>query len=79
MLAISELIGTAFAILLTAWLFFLSPAKKLFIEPDFLYLFFKNYLDWIMRVFAVISVFGLVLGMALIGLYMSRRKERSRK
>ena len=79
MIAISDIIGTVFAAALTAFLIIWSPAKRLFIEPDYLYLFFKNYMDWMVQVFAVISVFGLVLGMALIGVYMSRRKERSRK
>ena len=79
MLAISDLVGTAFLGILTASLLIWSPAKKLFIEPDYLYLFFKNYIDWIARTFAVISVFGLVLGMALFGVYLSRQKERGRR
>ena len=76
MIAISELVGTAFAGILTVLLLWLNPAKHLFIEPDYLYLFFKNHVDWMIRVLSVITVFGLVFGMSLIGIYFSRRKEK---
>ena len=77
MIAISNLLGAGLLGFLTVYLLIWSPAKKLFIEPDYLYLFFKNYMDWIARTFVVISVFGLVLGMALFGVYLGRQKERS--
>ena len=77
MIAISELIGTVFAGGLTAFLLFLNPAKHLFIEPDYLYVFFKNHIDWMIRVLSVVTVFGLVMGMTLIGLYFSRRREKN--
>ena len=76
MIAISELIGTAFAGALTVVLLCLNPAKHLFIEPDYLYLFFKNHVDWMIKVLSVITVFGLVVGMTLVGLYFSRRKAK---
>ncbi len=76
MIAVSEIIGTAFAGVLTILLLLLNPAKHLFIEPDYLYLFFKNHVDWMIRVLSVISVFGIVLGMTLVGLYFGRRKEK---
>ena len=76
MIAVSELIGTVFAGILTVILLWLNPARHLFIEPDYLYLFFKNHVDWMIRVLSVITVFGLVLGMSLIGIYFSRRKEK---
>ena len=76
MIAVSEIIGTAFAGVLTILLLLLNPAKHLFIEPDYLYLFFKNHVDWMIRVLSVITVFGLVFGMSLIGIYFSRRKEK---
>ena len=77
MIATSELIGTAFAAILTGILLFLNPAKHLFIEPDYLYVFFKNHIDWMIRVLSIITVFGVVAGMMLIGLYYSRRKEKN--
>jgi len=77
MIAVSELIGTAFAGILTITLLVLNPAKHLFIEPDYLYVFFKNHIDWMIRVLSIISVFGLVVGMTLIGLYFSKRKDKS--
>ena len=77
MIAISELIGTVFAGLLTGLLLFLNPAKHLFIEPDYLYVFFKNHIDWMIRVLSIITVFGLVVGMTLIGLYYSKRKDKN--
>ena len=76
MIAVSELIGTAFAGILTILLLVWNPAKHLFIEPDYLYVFFKNHVDWMIRVLSVITVFGLVIGMSLIGLYFSKRKEK---
>ena len=78
MIAISDLIGTAFAALLTILLIIWAPAKRLFIEPDYLYLFFKNYMAWIVQVFAVISVLGVIFGMALFGVYITRNKGRNR-
>ncbi len=77
MIAISELIGTAFAGILTVLLLVLNPAKHLFIEPDYLYIFFKNHVDWMIRVLSVITVFGLVIGMSLFGLYFAKRKEKA--
>ena len=77
MIAISTLSGTVIAGLFTIFLIIWSPAKRLFIEPDYLYLFFKNYMDWIVKIFATISIFGIVLGMALVGVFMSRNRGRS--
>ena len=77
MIAISELIGTVFAGGLTAALLFLNPARHLFIEPDYLYLFFKNQVDWMIRVLSMITVFGLVIGMSLIGVYFGKRKAKT--
>ena len=77
MIAVSELIGTVFAGGLTAFLLLMNPAKHLFIEPDYLYLFFKNQVDWMIRVLSVITIFGLVVGMSLIGVYFSRRKDKT--
>ena len=76
MIAVSELIGTAFAGILTILLLVWNPAKHLFIEPDYLYVFFKNHVDWMIRVLSVITVFGLVIGMSLIGVYFGKRKEK---
>lgn len=78
MIAISDLIGTAFAAALTILLIIWTPAKRLFIEPDYLYLFFKNYMAWIVQVVAVISVLGVIIGMALFGVYITRNKGRNR-
>ena len=77
MIAISELIGTVFAGGLTAALLCLNPARHLFIEPDYLYLFFKNQVDWMIRVLSMITVFGLVIGMSLIGVYFGKRKAKT--
>ena len=77
MIAVSTLAGTVIAGLFTVFLVIWSPAKRLFIEPDYLYLFFKNYMDWIVKIFATISIFGIVLGMALVGVFMSRNRGRS--
>ena len=77
MIATSELIGTVFAGGFTGLLLLMNPAKHLFIEPDYLYLFFKNQVDWTIRVLSVIAIFGLVIGMSLVGVYFNRRKEKS--
>ena len=77
MIAISTLAGTVIAGFFTIFLLVWSPAKRLFIEPDYLYLFFRNYMDWIVKIFATISIFGIVLGMALVGIFMSRNRGRS--
>ncbi len=76
MIAVSELIGTGIAGVITILLIVLNPVKHFFIEPDYLFVFFKNHIDRLIQVLSVISVFGLVTGMALVGLYFSRRKAK---
>ncbi|SEQ21294.1 hypothetical protein SAMN02910369_01422 [Lachnospiraceae bacterium NE2001] len=75
-IATSELIGTAVTILLAAVIYILHSGGKIFIEPDYLYSFINDYIDWIIKIIIIIGFFGGVIGMSLTGLYINMRREK---
>nr|MCR5213839.1 hypothetical protein [Eubacterium sp.] len=48
--------------------------KYLFIEPEYLYKFIENHLEWINKVLGIICAFGAVISMSLVGLSRSLQK-----
>ncbi|MDE5864805.1 MAG: hypothetical protein K2H34_10715 [Lachnospiraceae bacterium] len=46
-----------------------KPYLHIYIEPDYLYLFLMEYIQWTVKVMTSISAFCVVLGMILVGVY----------
>ncbi len=75
-LAISSIIGTFFVLALILIIYLMHIDKNVFIEPDFLYHFIINHLEWINKILGIISAFGAVISMALVGVSRSLQKGK---
>ncbi|MCR5226403.1 MAG: hypothetical protein K6E27_04255 [Eubacterium sp.] len=76
-IAVAELIGTGITVILAAVIYIIHSSTKIFIEPDYLYSFINDYIDWIIQIFIIIGFFGGVIGMSLTGLYINMRRDKS--
>lgn len=76
-LAASELIASVILIIVTAIMATNKPYLHLYIEPDYLYLFLMECIQWSVKVMASISAFCVVLGMILIGVYKTISNNRT--
>ena len=74
--AISAIIGTVVVFTFAIILAMSHLETRVFIEPDYLYSFIVDHLAWIIRIMMVVSTFSAVIGMSLVGLYRSMRKEK---
>ena len=76
-LAISIIAGTLTTILIAITVFVVHSRLKVFIEPDYLYYFLNEHIDWMIKMLMIIGAFGAVIGMTLTGVYknMQRVKE----
>ncbi len=75
-IAIAELIGAGITVILAALIYVIHSSVKVFIEPDYLYSFINDYIDWIIQIFIIIGFFGGVIGMSLTGLYINMRRDK---
>ena len=75
-IAIAEIVPAILFILFTILLYVINVPSRVFIDPDHLYIFFTNAYKWIEKVFIIISAFMVIIGMSLIGIYKSRRKDK---
>ncbi len=73
--AVSELIASTVAVVVTVYMAFLKPYLHLYIEPDYLYLFIMECILWSVKVMTSISAFAVCLAMMLIGVYHSMRNK----
>lgn len=76
-IAISVLFGTVITLVSAVLLKLGNLGGDVFIEPDYLYNFINEHLDWTIQIFSIVGLFGAVIGMSLVGLYISKRKDRS--
>lgn len=76
-LAAAELAASAVIIILTAVMATNKPYMHLYIEPDYLYLFLMECIQWSVKVMTSISAFCVVLGMILIGVYKTISNSRT--
>lgn len=67
--AVSEVIAGIILVAATIIMAVGKPYTKLYIEPDYLYLFLMECIQWSVKVMTSISAFAVVAGMALIGVY----------
>lgn len=68
-IAVAELIASGVLILFIIVMLISKPYQSLYIEPDYLYLFTMECVNWSMKVMTSIMAFGVVLGMSLIGVF----------
>ena len=74
-LAVSDIIATLILLVVVVAIWIWYTTSKLFIEPDYLFNFIGDFIEWVVKVLASISFFGAAIGMAMVGLYNSMRKE----
>ncbi len=74
-LAVSDIIATLILLVVVVAIWIWYTNSKLFIEPDYLFNFIGDFIEWVVKVLASISFFGAAIGMAMVGLYNSMRKE----
>ena len=67
--AAAELIASIVIIIVTTIMATKKPYLHLYIEPDYLYLFLMECIQWGVKVMTSISAFCVVVGMILIGVY----------
>lgn len=67
--AVAELIASIVIITMTTIMATKKPYMHLYIEPDYLYLFLMECIQWGVKVMTSISAFCVVIGMILIGVY----------
>ena len=75
--AVSVIAGTLATVIIAITLFVIHSRLKIFIEPDYLYYFLNEHVDWIIKLLMIVGTFGAVIGMTLTGVYknMQRVKE----
>lgn len=76
-IAISTIIGTVITIALAVLLNILKIQDRFFIEPDYLYNFISDHMQWCVKILIIIGLFGAAVSMSLVGLYHSRRKDHN--
>ena len=75
-IATSELIGTAITIILAIVVAVVHKFSKIFIEPDYLYNFLNDQIDWSTKILIIVGFFGAVIGMSLTGLYINMHRDK---
>ena len=68
-IAVAELAASGIMILFVIVMLVNKPYQNLYIEPDYLYLFIMECVNWSMKVMTSVVAFGVVFGMILIGVY----------
>lgn len=68
-IAVAELAASGIMILFVIVMLVKKPYQSLYIEPDYLYLFIMECVNWSMKVMTSVVAFGVVFGMILIGVY----------
>ena len=74
-LAVSDIIATLILLMAVVFIWIWYSNSKLFIEPDYLFNFIGDFIEWLVKVLVSISFFGAAIGMALVGLHNSMRKD----
>ena len=74
-LAIADIIATLILLIAVVAIWIWHSNSKLFIEPDYLFNFIDDFIEWIIKILVSISFFGAAIGMALVGLHNSMRKD----
>ncbi len=75
--AVAVLIASTVMIILTAVMAVNKPYLHLYVEPDYLYLFLMEYIQWSVRVMTSVTAFGIVVGMILIGVFKTIKNSRT--
>ena len=74
-IAVAEIAAGVLVIIATIMLFVINVPARVYIDPDHLYIFFTNAYKWMERVFVIVSAFMVIIGMSLVGLYKTKRKD----
>lgn len=74
--AVAEIIASGILIGITFVMAVGKPYTQLYIEPDYLYLFLMECIQWSVKVMISITAFAVVAGMALIGAYRAVMNRR---
>lgn len=75
--AVAVLIASAIMIVITAVMAVNKPYLHLYVEPDYLYLFLMEYIQWSVKVLTSVTAFGVVIGMLLIGVFQTIKNGRT--
>lgn len=75
--AVAELTASVVMIVLTMIMVVNKPYLHFYVEPDYLYLFLMEYIQWSVKVMTSVTAFGVVLGMILIGVFKTLNDSRS--
>ena len=75
--AAAVLIASAVMIAVTAIMAVNKPYLHLYVEPDYLYLFLMEYIQWSVKVLTSVTAFGVVIGMLLIGVFQTIKNGRT--
>lgn len=75
--AVAELTASVVMIVLTAVMAVNKPYLHFYVEPDYLYLFLMEYIQWSVRVMTSVTAFGVVVGMILIGVFKTINDSRT--
>ena len=74
-LFISFAFGVLVSIMAAVFLSVFRIENMFFVEPGYLTTFLREQMDYIIRIFVIIGLFDAVIGISLLGLYKSIRKE----
>ena len=74
-IAVAEIAAGVLVIIATIMLFVINVPARVYIDPDHLYIFFTNAYKWLERIFVIVSAFMVIIGMSLVGLYKTKRKD----
>ncbi|MBP3232963.1 MAG: hypothetical protein J6M65_00865 [Eubacterium sp.] len=75
-IAISVFVGTIITFVCAVLLAILRIEDYFFVEPGYLISFLNDMMDYLIKVFMVIGLFGTAIGASLVGLYKGMRKDR---
>ena len=75
-IAISVFAGTVTVFVAAILLALFRLEDYFFVEPGYLVSFLNDMMDYIIKVFIVIGLFGTAIGASLVGLYKGMRKDR---
>ena len=75
-MAISDIIATIVLVIVVFVIWIWYTHSKLFIEPDYLFHFIGDFIEWLVKILITICFFGAAIGMALVGFHSSMRKDR---
>ena len=75
--AVAVLIASIVMVITTAVMAVNKPYLHLYVEPDYLYLFLMEYIQWSVKVLTSVTAFGVVIGMLLIGVFQTIKNGRT--